>query len=63
MMGCSPLELDPLQLAVGCYPILHIALYIYLAGHLPLTATVEPVVEAAKAVKLMKSSVSVPRTR
>ncbi len=48
------MELDPFQLAVGCYPIFQIALYIYMAGHLPLAITEVPIVEAAKAVKLMK---------
>ena len=54
------MELDPFQLAVGCYPVLQIALYIYLAGHLPLAITVAPIVEAAKGVKLMKGSVFNP---
>ncbi len=40
------LELDPFQLAVDCYPVLQIALYIYMAGHLPLAITVAPIVEA-----------------
>lgn len=43
--GIFTLELDPFQLAVGCYPVLQIAL----VGHLPLTVTVAPIVEAAKA--------------
>ena len=54
--GVFTLELDPFQLAVGCYPVLQIALYIYLAGHLPLAVTVAPIVEAAKGVKLMKGA-------
>ena len=58
--GVFTLELDPFQLAVGCYPVLQIALYIYLAGHLPLAITVAPIVEAAKGVKLMKGSVFNP---
>ncbi len=48
--GIFTLELDPFQMAVGCYPVLHIALYIYLAGHLPLAITVAPIVEAAKSL-------------
>ncbi len=48
--GIFTLELGPFQLAVGCYPFLQIALFIYLAGHLPLAITVAPIVEAAKAV-------------
>ena len=58
--GVFTLELDPFQLAVGYYPVLKIALYIYLAGHLPLAITVAPIVEAAKEVKLMKGSVFNP---
>ena len=46
--GVFFMELDPFQLAVGCYPILQIALYIYMAGDLPLAITVAPIVEAAK---------------
>ena len=51
--GVFTLDLDPVQLALGCYPVLQIALYIYLQGHLPLQVSVAPIVEAAKAVRLM----------
>ncbi len=52
--GIFTLDLDPAQLALECYPVLQIALYIYLQGQLPLQVTVAPIVEAAKAVRLLK---------
>ena len=54
------LELDGLQLAVGCYPILQIALYLFFDHHLPMEVAEAPIVEAAKNVKLTKGSAFSP---
>ena len=58
--GDFTLELDPVQLALGCYPVLQIALHIFYANHVPIEAPSAPMVEAAKAVKLMKGSAFSP---
>ena len=54
------LELDPVEMAMGCYPLLQIALHLYYANHTAISPLVAPIVDAAKAVKLVKNSVFNP---
>ncbi len=55
---CFGLELDPVRLALGCYPVLQIALHIFYEHHVPVEVTSAPMAEAAKAVRLMKRGAS-----
>ncbi len=47
-------------MALGCYPVLQIALHIFYEYHAPIEAPTAPIVEAAKAVRLMKGSAFSP---
>jgi len=58
--GVFGIELDPVQMALGCYPVLQIALHIFYEYHAPVEASIAPIVEAAKAVRLMKGSAFSP---
>ena len=49
--GVFALELDGLQLAMGCYPAMQIALYLFFDHQLPMEVTAAPIVEAVKNVK------------
>ena len=58
--GVFGIELDPVQMALGCYPVLQIALHIFYEYHAPIEAPTAPIVEAAKAVRLLKGSAFSP---
>ena len=54
------LNLNPLELAMGCYPILQLALALFYAHHAPITPSASPIVDIAKNVKLTKGTVFNP---
>jgi len=58
--GAFIFEADPVQLALGCYPILQIALHMYYDFHAPIELAVSPLVELARQVKLIKNSLFSP---
>ena len=53
-------DLNPLELAMGCYPILQLALQLYYMHHSPIAPSSSPIVEIAKSVKLLKGTVFNP---
>ena len=58
--GHCIVEADPLQLALGCPPLLQIALQLFLKHHAPTSVAQAEIVEIAKNVRLLKGSAFSP---
>ena len=54
------MEVGPLQLTIGCYPVLQIALHLFYEHHAPIVVSASPLVELARAVRLFKGTVFSP---